>query len=88
LAEHVTVKKRHRQSLRARAANRAVRSTIRTAVKKVKTSIGNDGASKNLSSLASQLDRAVKNNLIHKKAAARYKSRLSRKINQAATESN
>lgn len=71
------------------AANRAVnisrRTALKTALKKVQTSItsGDIAASQaNLLSAIKKLDEAVSKGLIHKNQAARRKSRLTKKFNQ------
>lgn len=66
------------------AQNTAVKSTMRTAVKKVEAAItANDStaAKEVFANAASNLDKAASKGLIHKNAAARKKSRLMKKIN-------
>lgn len=66
------------------AQNTAVKSTMRTAVKKVEAAITtNDSAAAKevFAKAASNLDKAASKGLIHKNAAARKKSRLMKKIN-------
>ena len=67
-----------------RAKNFAVRSTIRTAIRKVveATVAGQADDAKALLTIASKvIDKAAAKGVIHKNAAARRKSRLARKIN-------
>lgn len=67
-----------------RAKNFAVRSTIRTATRKVveATVAGQADDAKDLLTNASKvIDKAAAKGVIHKNAAARRKSRLARKIN-------
>lgn len=64
--------------------NTAVKSSMRTAVKKVEAAIvTNDSAAAKevFANAASSLDKAAGKGLIHKNAAARKKSRLMKKIN-------
>jgi small subunit ribosomal protein S20 len=76
-----------RQSLKSRARNRKNVSQIKTQVKKLRAAIaaGDAAAAKKLlPETVGEIDRAVKKGVIHDNAAARYKSRLSRKINALA----
>ncbi|WP_043933938.1 30S ribosomal protein S20 [Bacillus sp. EB01] len=66
------------------AQNTAVKSTMRTAVKKVEAAVTvNDSAAAKdaYANAASKLDKAATKGLIHKNAAARKKARLAKKIN-------
>jgi len=72
-----SAKKNMRKSRAAQARNRAQRSALRTALKKAKV----EGASAEERTFAvSMLDRAARKGLIHKNAAARQKSKLSRLV--------
>jgi small subunit ribosomal protein S20 len=78
-----SAKKRLRQSLDRRARNRAVRSSLRTQIKKIRTAIaGGDAAASatEFAVTAKKLDQAAAKNILHKNAAARLKSRLSKAI--------
>ena len=72
-----SAKKRMRQSVEARERNRAQRSQLRTAVKKVRTSAKEQVAGA-LAAAEKTLDRAGRKRLIHPNAAARLKSRLAK----------
>lgn len=76
MANIKSAKKRVRQNVGRQARNKSVRSRLRTAVKKQRA----EGTSKpeNLSATYSEIDRARKKGVIHKNAAARYKSRLAK----------
>ena len=78
--------KRHRQSLKLRDKNRALRSTMRTSIRSAREVIatGNTGddARAKVASAARVIDRMVTRNLVHKNTAARYKSRLTRHYNK------
>ncbi|EIJ78940.1 30S ribosomal protein S20 [Bacillus methanolicus PB1] len=66
------------------AHNNAIKSSMRTAVKKVEAAIVNNDATSAkefLVDAAKRLDKAAAKGLIHKKAAARKKSRLMKKLN-------
>lgn len=74
--------KRMRQA-RARAnLNRAQRSQLRTALKKVRSATG-DAAVAAYQEAVKLLDRAGQKNIIHKNAAARQKSRLAKLVGRA-----
>jgi small subunit ribosomal protein S20 len=85
LAEHKTVKKRHKQSVKANLKNRAIKSTIKSKAKNLADAAGKPEAPSKLSELTSLLDKAVKRNIIHKKTASRKKSRLAKILNKKAT---
>ncbi len=84
-----SAKKRAALSAEQRESNRARRSALRTAIKKVTTSLAAaspavlDEARANLFAAAKKLDQAAAAGLIHKNTAARRKSRLMRKLNAA-----
>ncbi len=71
-----SAKKNMRKSRAAEARNRAQRSTLRTALKKAKSS---EGTEAERASAVQLVDRAARKGLIHKNAAARHKSRLAKK---------
>lgn len=70
-----SAKKNMRKSRAAMARNRAQRSALRTALKKAHTTPGGDDTV----AAVTLLDRAARKGLIHKNAAARHKSRMSKK---------
>ena len=76
--------KRIRTSEKRRVRNAAVRSTVRTAVKGARTAIAGgqaDQARETLHRTIQLLDKAVTKGVIHRNAAARKKSRLTRQLN-------
>ncbi|AIE60807.1 30S ribosomal protein S20 [Bacillus methanolicus] len=76
--------KRVKTSEARKAHNTAIKSSMRTAVKKVEAAIVNNdvtSAKELLVDAAKRLDKAAAKGLIHKKAAARKKSRLMKKLN-------
>lgn len=87
MAHHASALKHMRQSLKRRDRNRRNASQLKTKVKKLRAAIA-DGdkelAQKSLAETASAIDRAAKKGMIHDNAAARYKSRLSRKVRALA----
>jgi small subunit ribosomal protein S20 len=73
-----------RQSLKRRARNRASLSRLKTQVKKLRSVIASgdqDEARKVLAETVGAIDKAAKQGVVHDNAAARYKSRLTRRIN-------
>jgi small subunit ribosomal protein S20 len=80
--------KRIRQSEKRRVRNAAVRSTVRTAVKGTRTAIEGgqaDQAREALYRTIQLLDKAATKGVIHRNAAARKKSRLTRQLNALAS---
>jgi small subunit ribosomal protein S20 len=79
--------KRNRQSEKRRISNRVVRGRTRTAVAKARTSIetgDKDTAAEAILLAISSLDKAAQMGVIHKNNAARRKSRLMKRLAQAA----
>ena len=75
-------KKRVRQDEERRISNKAVQSTMRSAVKKVLQAENPEAAQAALPEAMKRVDKAAKINVIHDNAAARMKSRLSKAANQ------
>ena len=75
--------KRVRTSEISKAQNIKVKYTTRTAVKNAETAItaNNANANETLVTAIKKLDKAASKGLIHKNAAARKKSRLTKKLN-------
>jgi small subunit ribosomal protein S20 len=82
--------KRNKQNERARARNKSVRSALKTAQKKVREAVAagdQESASARNLEAARALDKAVSAGAIHKRTAARRKSRLAGQLNRATTSS-
>ncbi len=79
MAKHLSVRKRHRQSLVHRARNRAEKSTLRNAVKDF-LAVTADKVQDAFRETSSVVDKAAAKGVIHKNKAARIKSRLSRTV--------
>lgn len=78
-----SAKKELRKSRSRRLRNRTQRSSLRTAVKKVRVALAandQEGATDALRAAAKKLDQAAAKNLIHRNKAARTKSRLSKAV--------
>jgi small subunit ribosomal protein S20 len=83
MANTAQARKRARQAIKRRAHNFSLRSSLRTAIKRVKKAIaaGDKAAAQQVfSESASIIDRIADKNVIHKNKAARHKSRLSAAI--------
>ena len=79
MANHKSALKRARQNIKLRTRNRALRSTLRTHLKTYRALL----SAKNGSEAATQypkmqkvIDKMVTKGILHRNAAARYKSRL------------
>jgi len=87
LANHASAIKRHRQSEKRRQRNASVKSSLRTAVKKVKEAVETgkaDEAKASLRNAITELDKAASKGVLHRNNAARRVSRLSRLVNEKA----
>ena len=78
--------KRNRQNQKRHDRNKAVRSELKTRVKRAVTAAeqGDEKAAEIAQSAVKRLDKAASKGIIHKNAAARRKSRLQKRINKAA----
>ncbi len=84
MATHSSAIKRHAQSLKRRAINRAHRSRLRTRLKMLRDAAASgdaSGARKLLPETIRTIDRAIRWGVLHQNAAARHKSRLTRLVN-------
>lgn len=79
-----SAKKAMRQSRRHAVVNRAQRSTLRTALKRVRAAGTKQEATQAYAAAVRLLDRAARKGLIHKNNAARNKSRLATMIGRMA----
>ncbi len=86
MANIKSAKKRAALSEVRRLRNRAVRSTVHTAVRRFERAVANSGAAADgaatFREACRQLDRAVTRGVMHRNAAARKKSRLAKKLAQ------
>ena len=73
-------KKRLRTNLKARLKNKAMRSRMRTAITSVRSADGRDAAAGALQTAISLIDRTAQKKIIHPNMAARYKSNLTRLV--------
>jgi len=80
--------KRNRQNERRHDQNQAVRSSLKTASKKVLAAAADgdaDAAQAHMREASRELDKATSKGTVHKRTAARRKSRLTREANRTAT---
>ena len=81
--KHASAVKAHRQSLRHREHNRQFRARLRNALKNIRVAIdGKDlaAAKTALKQTISLIDKMTSKGIIHRNAAGRYKSRLTRRL--------
>ena len=80
--------KRNRQNSKAQERNKGVRSNLKTASKKVRVAVAEgdlEAAKARTREAARAFDKAVSKGVLHKRTAARHKSRLAKAANRAAT---
>jgi small subunit ribosomal protein S20 len=88
MPNHKSAEKRVRQNEKRRL-NRSNRSALRTSIKKLRAALaGSDktGLNELLPETISKIDKAVQKGVLHRNAAARYKSRLTARVNQTTTK--
>lgn len=76
-----------RQNARRNEINRSNRSKLRTSIKKLRAAVAShdqSGSTELLIPTVSLIDKAVNKGIIHKNTAARYKSRLTKHVNDLA----
>jgi small subunit ribosomal protein S20 len=86
MAHSRSAKKRIRQNITRRLANKSVLTSLKTQVKKFEAvAAGGDAAKANQAFLrtVSMVDKAAKTGRLHPNTAARKKSRLARLLNKA-----
>jgi small subunit ribosomal protein S20 len=79
--------KRAKKSLKQRAANMSLRTTLRSAIKKVQKAIASGDAKAAEAALRSEqstIDAIADKRVIHKNKAARHKSRLAHQVKALA----
>lgn len=80
MAHSKQAEKRNRQNQKNRAANKALHTAMKSAMRKVLRASDVENAKKSLPEAMKRVDKAAKGHVIHKNAAARYKSHLSRAV--------
>ncbi|HEV2864515.1 MAG TPA: 30S ribosomal protein S20 [Pyrinomonadaceae bacterium] len=86
MPNHKSAEKRMRQNEKRRVINRNNRGRLRTGIKKLRAALesGDQAAVQGLlPETVSLIDKAVQKGALHRNAAARYKSRLTARVNEA-----
>jgi small subunit ribosomal protein S20 len=84
VAHSLSAKKRVRQNTKRRAINRARRSQMKTQVKHLETALTGGDVEKagvEFQATVKKLDKMASKGILHKKTAARKKSRLAKQLN-------
>lgn len=84
MAHSLSAKKRIRQNAKKRAINRARKSQIKTQIKHFEAALSSgdiEAAKEQFRLAAKKLDKIAAKKTVHKRTAARKKSRLARKLN-------
>jgi small subunit ribosomal protein S20 len=84
VAHSLSAKKRVRQNAKARTINRARKSQVKTQIKHFEAAIEKgdiEAATAQLKVVTKKLDKTASTSTMHKKTAARKKSRLTKKLN-------
>ena len=87
MPNHKSAEKRMRQNEKRRVINRGNRTKVRSYIKKLRTVLDTgkaDEIQRVLPEAISVIDKSVQKGVLHANAAARYKSRLTVRANQAA----
>lgn len=86
MPNHKSAEKRVRQSEKRRTINRSHRTKVRTYIKKLRSAL-DSGVKQDIDQVLpeaiSVIDKSVQKGVLHANAAARYKSRLTVRANQA-----
>ncbi len=84
MAQSLQSKKRARQNTKRRTINRARKSQVKTQIKHFETAMENgnvEAASEQFKLVTQKLDKTASTSTMHKKTAARKKSRLTKRLN-------
>ncbi len=81
MANHISAKKRIRQSEKKRLHNRYYAVTARNAVRKLRATSDKTEAQEMLPKVASMLDKLAKTNIIHSNKASNLKAKLQKHVN-------
>lgn len=90
MADHPSVEKRYRQSVKRRARNIEIKSRLRTLMKKTRQAIeakNLDAATSQIQSVNKALGKAVSKGIVKKNTASRWLSRLSRAAHRSKSAS-
>ena len=87
MANHKSAEKRARQNLKRRMRNKSVRTRVKHLTKMVRSAAGEkskEAAVVELKTAQSEIAKAAKKGVIHRRTAARKVSRLSKLVNSAS----
>ena len=85
MAHSISVRKRIRQNAQQRLRNRSAKSSLRTAIKRFRKAVetGNaEAAAAAYRAVQKKADTIARKGIVHRKAAARIKSRLSHTLHK------
>ena len=85
MANHKSAEKRVRQTEKRNQINRSNRSRVRTQIKKLRSALTSGDKTQSgelLAPTVSVIDKMVNKGLLHRNTAARYKSRLTKHVNE------
>jgi small subunit ribosomal protein S20 len=83
VAHSLSAKKRAKQNVKRRTVNRARKSQIKTQIKHLDAAVDSgdlEAASKQYRVVSQKLDKTAATSTMHKRTAARQKSRLAKKV--------
>jgi small subunit ribosomal protein S20 len=89
MPNHKSAEKRMRQSARRRDINQGHRTRLRGSIKKLRSALAGGNPKESdalLPTTVSEIDKAVQKGVLHRITAARHKSRLTVRVNQAAAK--
>ena len=89
MARSLQAKKRARQNTKSRTINRARKSRVKTQIKHFEEALESgkvEAAAEQLRLVTKKLDKTASTSTMHKKTAARKKSRLAKKLNALKTK--
>ena len=87
MANHKSAEKRVRQNAKRNLINRSSRGELRTEIKKLRAAVASadkTASSELLGPTVKLIDKAVNKGILHANTAARYKSRLTKHVNNVA----
>ena len=85
MADSLQAKKRAKQNVKNRTTNRARKSRVKTQIKHLETALGAgdvEAATEQLRLVTKKLDKTASTSTMHKRTAARKKSRLAKQLNK------
>ena len=85
MPNHKSCEKRVRQDAKRQARNNYVRKTLKTLSKKMTSELSLEEKKTLLDEVYSQLDKAAKKGVIHKRTASRRKARIAAYLNKEIT---